>query len=282
VPWDKLFPQTLSATLPFWYLRSIVHSMTELETYVANLQSREALVKTAQLAEKVERWEDMCLAVRSLARRAKNDRQELSVEERNLFSVAYKMRLGALRSSWRTLASLRAQHELESQQHQTPNPELNAYIHLLENQLESSCREVLQLLEQELIDQTGSIEAQTFFYKMMADYYRYLAEFKQGQDREDASAFALRAYKEAQVRAENLKSTHPIRLGLALNLSVFYFEILSEHEKARVLAKTAHDAASANLAKTTPEEQKDASLILQLIDDNLRLWDDAEQNAMTD
>lgn len=46
-----------------------------------------------------------------------------------------------------------------------------------------------------------------------------------------------KAYQDASNAAKEMPSTHPIRLGLALNFSVFYYEILSKPEKACELAK---------------------------------------------
>ncbi|PNX92158.1 14-3-3-like protein gf14 iota-like, partial [Trifolium pratense] len=64
------------------------------------------------------------------------------------------------------------------------------------------------------------------------DYYRYLAEFKSEQDRKEAAEQSLKAYEAASASAStDLPSTHPIRLGLALNFSVFYYEILNSPER---------------------------------------------------
>ena len=52
---------------------------------------------------------------------------------------------------------------------------------------------------------------------------------------------SLDAYNEASDAAADLPSTHPIRLGLALNFSVFYYEIKNEPEKACELAKKVSD-----------------------------------------
>ena len=60
----------------------------------------------------------------------------------------------------------------------------------------------------------------------MGDYYRYLCEYQQGDERQKVINHAQDSYKKAQEEAEQLKTTHPIRLGLALNYSVFYYEIL--------------------------------------------------------
>merc|ERR1712241_1586150 len=81
------------------------------------------------------------------------------------------------------------------------------------------------------------------------------------------------AYKVAQeTAARGLAPTHPIRLGLALNFSVFYYEILNSAERACKLAKTAFDDAIAELDTLNEESYKDSTLIMQLLRDNLTLW----------
>ena len=71
---------------------------------------------------------------------------------------------------------------------------------------------------------------------------------------------------------QRLPPTNPIRLGLALNYSVFYYEILTEPQLACTLAKTAFDDAISELDSLQEEQYKDATLIMQLIRDNLTLW----------
>ena len=75
-----------------------------------------------------------------------------------------------------------------------------------------------------------------FFRK--GDYCRYKAEFSSADEREDAAAKSLEAYKKANERAtDKLKTTHPIRLGLSLNFSVFYYEIQNNPQEACRIAK---------------------------------------------
>jgi 14-3-3 protein epsilon len=78
------------------------------------------------------------------------------------------------------------------------------------------------------------------------DYHRYLAEFAVGDKRKTSADKSLEAYKAAtEVAASSLAPTHPIRLGLALNFSVFYYEILNSPDQACQLAKQAFDDAIA-------------------------------------
>ena len=85
-------------------------------------------------------------------------------------------------------------------------------------------------------------ESKVFYYKMKGDYHRYLAEFATGNDRKEAAENSLVAYKAASdIAMTELPPTHPIRLGLALNFSVFYYEILNSPDRACRLAKVRTD-----------------------------------------
>lgn len=105
------------------------------------------------------------------------------------------------------------------------------------------------------------------------DYHRYVAEYATGQERNAASTAAHEAYKTAtDVAQVDLATTHPIRLGLALNFSVFYYEIMNSPDRACHLAKQAFDDAIAELDTLSEESYKDSTLIMQLLRDNLTLW----------
>jgi len=107
---------------------------------------------------------------------------------------------------------------------------------------------------------------------MKGDYYRYMAEFSSEEDRKAAAENSLQAYQQAsKIASEALPPTHPIRLGLALNFSVFYYEILNEPDKACELAKKAFDDAIAELDDLTEDSYKDSTVIMQLLRGTLPL-----------
>jgi len=89
----------------------------------------------------------------------------------------------------------------------------------------------------------------------------------------EAAENSLIAYKSASdIAVTELAPTHPIRLGLALNFSVFYYETLNSPDRACQLAKQAFDDAIAELDSLSEDSYKDSTLIMQLLRDNLTLW----------
>lgn len=229
--------------------------------------SREDLVYMAKLAEQAERYEDMVQSMKEVAALG----NELTVEERNLLSVAYKNVIGALRASWRIISTMESKESEDSKK--TAAGVTTAYRIEIEKELKNVCGDILAVLGDFLIPNASTDESKTFYYKMQGDYYRYLAEFTTNTERKEAAEKSLSSYKLAtDASVPNLPTTHPIRLGLALNFSVFYYEILASPERACKLAKSAFDDAIAELDSLSEESYKDSTLIMQLLRDNLTLW----------
>ena len=224
---------------------------------------RESLVYTAKLAEQTERFVEMVTAIKEVACQP----QELTVEERNLLSVAYKNFIGSRRASWRVVTSIEQKGDSDRM------TIIKDYKAKIEQELCDICNDILSIIEDSLIPNSTSEEAKVFYYKMKGDYHRYLSEFQQNDVRKASASAALDAYQSAsEVAAADLPPTHPIRLGLALNFSVFYYEILNSPDKACQIAKQAFDDAIAELDTLSEESYKDSTLIMQLLRDNLTLW----------
>mmetsp|Transcript_15790 Transcript_15790/g.24244 ORF Transcript_15790/g.24244 Transcript_15790/m.24244 type:complete len:256 (+) Transcript_15790:122-889(+) len=226
------------------------------------------LVELVRVAETAERYEDMCKFVKKLVEMKSAKSEDLDVDERNLLSVAYKNVVGAKRASWRTLSGGFDDADEEM---------LNKYKKIVEDELEAICTEVLDLLTSHLCKNVegNNDETEVFYLKMCGDYYRYLSEFR--TDEQKYKDKAEEFYKKAMDVAEaNLNETHPTRLGLALNFSVCYYEILKKPEQACDLAKKSFDAAIEKLDTLNDASYKDSTLIMQLLRDNLTLWTSAD------
>uniref|UniRef100_UPI00358F6947 14-3-3 protein epsilon-like n=1 Tax=Myxine glutinosa TaxID=7769 RepID=UPI00358F6947 len=234
------------------------------------MEDREERVYQARLAEQAERYDEMVDLMKGVAELS----GELSLEERNLLSVAYKNVVGARRASWRIISSVEQKEETKVSSDSQERVQLvKVYRKTIEDELRSICQDILEVLDTKLIPAAKTGESKVFYYKMKGDYHRYVAEFASGNDRKEAAENSLVAYKAAQdIAVTELPPTHPIRLGLALNFSVFYYEILNSPDKACQLAKVAFDEAITELDALNEDSYKDSTLIMQLLRDNLTLW----------
>jgi len=228
--------------------------------------TRDENVFMARLAEQAERYEDMVEYMKRVATMG----AELTLEERNLLSVAYKNSVGARRSAWRAVKGLETR---EASKGPAVLELITQYRDLVEKELNGKCNDILKILATDLLPKPGSEEARVFYKKMEGDYYRYLAEFSGGEAHMKAAKDAHDSYKAASdIALSALKPTHPIRLGLALNFSVFYYEVFGSPEKACALAKAAFDDAIGMMEGLDEEQYKDSATIMQLLRDNLQLW----------
>jgi hypothetical protein len=136
--------------------------------------------------------------------------------------VAYKNVVGTRRSSWRVISSIEQKSSDDNKRELA-----KSYREKIEKELQQICKEVLELLDKHLIPNASANESKVFYRKMKGDYYRYLAEVA-GDKKDEVKESSKSSYEEAREVASNLLPTHPIRLGLALNFSVFHYEIMND------------------------------------------------------
>jgi 14-3-3 protein epsilon len=236
---------------------------------------RSGYVYMAKLAEQAERYDEMVEAMKHVSQ---TPGTELTVEERNLLSVAYKNVIGARRATWRILSGI--ENKEKSRGNEDHEAAIVTYRTKVEVELRTICNDILSILDDHLIPGSTSGESKVFYLKMKGDYFRYLAEFQMASERKEAAEKSLLAYKAASdIAGNDLPTTHPIRLGLALNFSVFYYEVLNSPEQACSLAKSAFDEAISELDTLSEESYKDSTLIMQLLRDNLTLWTSEQEGA---
>ncbi|CAF4336168.1 unnamed protein product [Rotaria socialis] len=226
------------------------------------MMNKDEYVQSAQFAEQTERYDEMVTAMKRVVKL----NNELTCEERNLLSVAYKNLVGAHRSSWRVISSI----EQTAQGSEWKQQIVKEYREKIENELKDCCREVLNLLDESLILTAGTTESKVFYFKMKSDYYRYLAEIATGDERQKMIEESRCAFKNyTDLITSGMKATDPIRLGLALSSATFLYEIINDRATACVIAKQAFDDALAELDSLDEDSYKDATLLMQLLRDNL-------------
>merc|ERR1711957_1077150 len=138
------------------------------------MSGREKNVYFAKLAEQAERYDEMA----DFMEKVGQEQVELGVEERNLLSVAYKNAVGSRRAAWRIITSVEQKEKTKGNEEQAKYAK--EYCSKVEGELQKICDTILGLLDNNLIPKAANGESKVFYQKMKADYYRYIAEFSEG------------------------------------------------------------------------------------------------------
>lgn len=248
--------------------------------------SPEEAFAMAKHAEVAERWEDMTqYMVRAVREKSGDDlaEKEIGIEMRNLLSVAFKNRVTARRTALRVTQQ---QVEQEPMSDET-KARATLYLGEIAEELKGLIAEVVNNVVGKFVkgpEAATDTEVLVFFHKMEGDYNRYGAEFTTADEKVGFTEQAKSAYEKAHglckrqitssdsENVDELPPTNPIRLGLALNYSVFMYEILDEKARAEEVAKGAFEEAINQLDDLDENQYRDSTLIMQLLKDNLNLW----------
>ena len=239
---------------------------------------REELVYLSKLYEKAERYPDMINTINKFVEL----NPKLTKDERNILSSGYKNIISDKRASWRLLNSMEKK-EKSKESLQLEN------IKLVKNELEKDLTkiidEVLSIIDKYLIPNAEDPENKVYYMKLKADYCRYKCEYAIGKEFNEACSLAEKVYQQASEIAEkSIPISSSTRLGLALNYSVFFYEIKGQKEEACKISKNAFKEAMKVFDILEKAKPKDSILIIQLLKENLILWnnemndDDEEEN----
>ncbi|CAN6936335.1 unnamed protein product [Brassica oleracea var. botrytis] len=229
---------------------------------------RGKLIYMATIAYLAKRYDDMTKSMRKVC----EYEIELTDVERELLAIGYK-NVTTKRASLRALSSI---EEKEDSKGNKQNVKLiNKKLDIVKHEFFSVCNDILSLIDSHLIPSTTNVESTVYYYAMKANYFRYMAEFGSDAEREGAADNSLEAYKIAMETAEGgLSPTNMVRLGLALNFSIFNYGILKSTESACKLAKKAYDEAISELDGADKQSYKDTMFIVEILRDNISVWTD--------
>ena len=277
----KVFLCTTAVTenaLKFYHVRTIAKAAHILPnksictfflfqiTLFIKMATRGSLIVKAKLAEHAQRYNDMC----EIMKRVVEMGNDLNNDERNLLSSAYKRSSEKKRQSWRVLCNIEKSAKFD--------PDARIYVlkalrEKVVGDLEKGCLEVIELIDNYLLKASNPNEAVLFYQKMKGDYYRYMSEVITIPDkRKKLINHANIAYSTAVSVSDRLDLLNPISLGLVLNYAVFLNDIMHNQKKAILLAQSALNDAVSQINKLQNDAYKDATIIMQMLKDNIKLW----------
>ena len=215
---------------------------------MANIEEQ---IFMARVSEQSERFRDMVDFLKPVI---KEKGPSLSTDERNLLSVAFKNLVSQQRTAIRTIAAIE-----QNQKYVKFAPHLLEYKKRIEEELYKHCDEIIATIKADVLSKGSDDEARAFFLKMIGDYCRYIAESAKDERLAKTKSDALAAYQEACTIAEKtLNACNSIRLGLALNFSVFHYEVMQDVKKACELGEKALQDALDKLDDCDEETFRDA------------------------
>jgi 14-3-3 protein epsilon len=251
----------------FYYIKIFFSFTRKMASQACAFQmpsDRAGLLTAAKLAEQCERFDEMLVCMKRVVQVG----GELTEEEKNLLSVAYKSVITQRRSAFRTVAALEGRAN--------DQPAIAEIIRSFKTRLEVEvgeiCTDIFELLERHLIPRTTDNESIVCYLKLKADYHRYWVEVCPSGAQIEAAGDA---YARASTYADQLPVAHPVRLGLALNYSVYHYEIIKDHEKGYQHAKTAFYDAVEEIEALNDDMYRESATIMSLLRDNLGTWAEA-------
>ena len=223
----------------------------------------------ARVAEQAERFDDM-VSYLEIVLDVKG--ADVTSDERNLISVAFKNLISSKRAACRTIAAIETNPKYTQY-----SASLAGYKQQIETQLIADCDRIISIINKKVLSKPCDGEAKAFFVKMVGDYYRYISENAKDAKLEEVKQKALESYSSAN--SIELAACNPIKLGLALNYSVFHYEVMKNYKQACELADSALTEALEKIDELEEDDFRDAKSIIELLKENLTLWKEEENDG---
>ena len=201
----------------------------------------------------------------------------LTKAERLMLSEAYKKASDSRRNSLRTLLTF-DQDEDDQLLQDTKSNEVISLCEKVLVELGKICGDIIHLLEVYLIPKADTIESKVFYLQMKGDYYRYIVEFICNNYRGNYALKSGEAYHTGTAVSKGLRKAHPYRLGIALNYSVYKYEIMRDADTARSLAAAAFNEGVKHLDELDGQDMEDTLIIMRILTCNLKEWDEETRN----
>ena len=225
----------------------------------------------AKICLKLENFED---SLRYVDEMAKLKEGEFSLEEREIFVSAYKNFISHKRAAWRKL--YKKENKLMTEKNKNSNI-ITEIKKKYEEIIFKANEKLIYIINTHIFPKIKSVDGKTFFLKVKADHYRYMAEISFGPELKNHRQNSYKFYKEAFSNSLLLNPLNTIRLGVALNYSVFFYDVLSNTIQSIMIATSSLNEALKEMKLyddegLQDEKLKDALDIIKIIKDNVHQW----------
>ena len=156
----------------------------------------------------------------------KKKKEDLNKEERELFTIALR---NTFHSRKKAIKACVLREDLENLWITPFNLDyINFYKNKIIKERKYWCVLLIETIESHLIPKTTDTDNKAFYTKLMADYYRYIAEYAGGEEKQQSIDKSLEYYKQATELAKCLPRENATKMGIALNFSILYSDLLND------------------------------------------------------
>ena len=229
-------------------------------------KTREEYVYLSKLYERAERFQDMVSVINKFIEIT----PKLSKDEKNILSAGYKNILSDKRASWRLLNSMERK---EAKKKSPQVPHIREIKSRIESELKKIFDDMHNLVDKYLLPNAEDPESKVFYLRLKGDHYRYLCEISKDKELEKAIEKAEKVYKEAyEISEKELPFINSTRVGLCLNMALFFYEIKGDKKEGCKIAKKSFEESMKYLDDLEKFKSKDVLLLIQLLKENLIFW----------
>ena len=240
----------------------------------------------ALLAQQCCRYKEMFKYFQDLIKQREKEgkSKDLSPQERELISYGFVSYINSQRHSLHICMAFETKERKEYNSPILSN--IIDYRKKLETELTDNIQDILNILDANLIKNSEENLSKIYYLKLKGDFNRYICEYEKGHLRDKASNNGLKAYQDAINLTKNMNIMNKLLLGLALNYSIFNYEVVGERKNAMSIAEECLNKVNKEMPEFKMDKNdEDYYIIMDLIDKlkkNLKKWrvEEDEQNKI--
>lgn len=230
------------------------------------MNERDALFCLATVLEKTDQKKEAIEALKKMI----EINPAISMNKLYMLSISYKNAITDNRNGIRILDTIVNDPNMKNSERLEKIKRIRTE---LITELNSTCNELINLIEQTLLPNNTSTQHQLFLKKLEADYYRYICENNDNNEQNILVQKAKDCYNEAmKISKESLQQSDPQAIELALNYSVFLYDVLGKKEEAIQFAQNTYNENCAIVRQSSDNSAQEASRFLQNLSENIQLW----------